>query len=71
MNVVKSLLKRAGMILAAITLLPLAAAILIAMIGIFLPISILAVIWAAFAMSPDELDDCFKVQEVDPDLVID
>lgn len=71
MNVAKSILKRLGIILGSVTILPIAAVILVALIGIFTPLLVLAAIWAAFAMSPDELDDCFTVEKVDDDLVID
>lgn len=66
----KSILKRLGLIVAAIIGLPVVSAIVVGLIGLFLPIAILASIYAAFAMSNNELNDCFTIKKVD-DLIVD
>lgn len=70
MNICKSLLKRLGLILGALVLLPIAAAIMTALVGVLTPLCIIAVIIGAVIMSDESLNDCFTAKEVD-DLIID
>lgn len=71
MNVAKSILKRLGIIFGAVTILPIAAVILVALIGIFTPLFVLAAIGGALFMSDESIDDCFTVEDVGDDIVID
>lgn len=71
MNVAKSLLKRVGIITGSVILLPLAAVILVGLVGLILPFCVGAGIIAALTMSDESINDCFKVETVDPDIVID
>lgn len=70
MNICKSLLKRLGLILGALVLLPIAAAVMVTLVGMFTPPCIIAVIIGAVTMSDESLNDCITVKEVD-DLIID
>lgn len=70
MDICKSLLKRLGLILGALVLLPVAAAVMVALVGVLIPLCIIAVIIGAVTMSDESLNDCFTVKEVD-DMIID
>lgn len=70
MNICKSLLKRLGLIAGALVLLPIAAIVGVALLGIFIPVCMVAVIIAAITMSNESLDECFVIGNAD-DMIID
>ena len=70
MNIGKSLLKRLGIIVGSVVLLPTIATILIALIGLCVPVFIIACFIVALTASDDQINDCFSI-EVDSDMVLD
>lgn len=71
MNTIKSILTRLGIITGSAVLLPIAGALMIAIVGLCVPIFILAAIIVAFTASNEQLTDLFTAVEVDYDLVLD
>lgn len=71
MNTIKSILTRLGIIVGSAVLLPIAGVLMIAIVGLCVPIFILAAIITAFAASNEQLTDLFTAVEVDVDLVLD
>ena len=70
MNIGKSLLKRLGIMVGSVVLLPIIATILIALIGLGVPVFIIACFIVALTASDDQIKDCFSM-EVDSDMVLD
>lgn len=60
MNIGKSIVKRLGILLAAVIGLPILAGIFILMIGIMIPLMILGAIVSVFICSDDQLDFAIK-----------
>ena len=71
MNTTKSILTRLGIIVGSVALLPIAGALMIAIVGLCVPIFMLVAIIAAFTASNEQLSDLFTAVEVDDDLVLD
>lgn len=71
MNTTKSILTRLGIIAGSAVLLPIAGALMIAIVGLCVPIFMIAAIIATFTASNEQLTNLFTAVEVDDDLVLD
>lgn len=71
MNTTKSILTRLGIIAGSAVLLPIAGALMIAIVGLCVPIFMLAAIIATFTANNEQLAGLFTAVEVDNDLVLD
>lgn len=71
MNTIKSILTRLGIIAGSAVLLPIAGALMIAIVGLCVPIFMIAAIIATFTASNEQLTNLFTAVEVDDDLVLD
>lgn len=71
MNTTKSILTRLGIIAGSAVLLPIAGALMIAIVGLCVPIFMLAAFVATFTANNEQLAGLFTAVEVDNDLVLD